>query len=160
MLKNNQAAIGLPVYIIIAIITATAIVAIFSIAIYNMLSDSQVYKIEKEIEKIISEAENMFEYADSGTQVIVHVEFPENMKFIAFGALPTNKTNIPQNIALDENTSNNYYFVLKNERIYTYHSNARFSGYTTDIIAIFQPGEYDLNLELVKNNGKSYVKIY
>lgn len=160
MQKNNQATIGLPVYLIIAIITSSTVLATLSFAMYNLLSDSLVYDIEKEINKIVSQAENMFEYADSGSIETVSVEFPENIKFIVFGGLPINYTNITQNILLDENTSNNYFFILNNERIYTYHSTVRFSGFNINNVALFQPGKYDLRLELVKYNGKSYIKIY
>ena len=162
MLHDDKAVMGLPIYILVAITTATIVIAVLSIALYNIWSDSQFHQVEHEIDKITSDAENMFEYADEGTMITVHVEFPSYMRFIVFGSLPKNDgSSEPENITLDENTSNNYYFVMGDGRIKTAHSNARFSGKNTDEMAVFNAGTYDLKLELIKEvDGKTYVKIY
>lgn len=161
MLSDKNAVMGLPVYILVAIVIAAAVIAAFSIATYNIWLDSQFHQVEYETDKIVSEAENMFEYADEGTIITIHVKFPDAMRYIVFGGLPKNNTSVPVSLKLDENTSNNYYFVMNDGRISTSHSNARFSGKNTDEIAIFYPGVYDLKLELVKElDGRTYVKIY
>jgi hypothetical protein len=160
-MANKEAVMGLPIYIIVAIVVATAIIAILSISIYNASLDLQFHKTQQEINKIVSEAENMFEYADEGTMITIHSEFPSSMKFAVFGGLPKNKTNEINDLTLNENTSNNYFFVMNNGKISIHHSNARFSSKNTGQIAIFYPGTYDLKLELVKEtDGKTYVKIY
>jgi len=159
--SNKEAVMGLPVYLIVAIIVASAIIAVLSIGIYNVYLDSQFHKTQQEINKIVYEAENMFEYADEGTMIPIHCEFPPSMKFVVFGGLPKNKTNEVNDLTLDENTSNNYFFVMNNGKISISHSSTRFSGKNTDQIAVFYPGVYDLKLELVKEvDGKTYVKIY
>ena len=161
MLCDEKAVMGLPIYIVVAIIVAAAIIAAFSIAIHNIWIDSQIHQVECETDKIVSEAENMFEYADEGTMVTVHADFPSFLRFIVFGGLPVNSSFEPDNITLDENTSNNYYFVMNTGKIFTYHSNARFSGKNHNETAMFHPGVYDLKLELIKeDNGRTYVKIY
>jgi len=161
MLCNEKAVMGLSIYIVVAIIVASAIIAVFSIAIYNIWIDSQIHQVECETDKIVSEAENMFEYADEGTMVTLHADFPPTLRFIVFGGLPVNSNFEPDNITLDENTSNNYYFVMDTGRIFTYHSNARFSGKSHNEIAVLHPGVYDLKLELIKEeDGRTYVKIY
>jgi len=161
VLSDKNAVMGLPVYILVAIVIAAAVIAAFSIATYNIWLDSQFHQVEYETDKIVSEAENMFEYADEGTIITIHVKFPDAMRYIVFGGLPKNNTSVPVSLKLDENTSNNYYFVMNDGRISTSHSNARFSGKNTDEIAIFYPGVYDLKLELVKElDGRTYVKIY
>jgi hypothetical protein len=162
MLHDDKAVMGLPIYISVAITIATVVIAVLSIALYNIWSDSQFHQVEHEIDKITSDAENMFEYADEGTMITVHVEFPSYMRFIVFGSLPKNNgISEPENITLDENTSNNYYFVMGDGIIKTSHSNARFSGENTDEMAVFHAGTYDLKLELIKEvDGKTYVKIY
>jgi len=160
-LKNKEAVMGLPIYLMVAIIVAAAIIIILAISIYNVSLESQFHKTQQEINKIVSEAENMFEYADEGTMITIHSEFPSSMKFAVFGSLPKNKTNEINDLTLDENTSNNYFFVMNNGKISIYHSNARFSSKNTDQIAVFYPGTYDLKLELIKeSDGKTYVKIY
>jgi hypothetical protein len=52
----------------------------------------------------------MFEYADNGSIVTIPVQFPTSLRFIVFGYLPSNGTNEPANLTLDEKTSNNYYY--------------------------------------------------
>jgi hypothetical protein len=162
MIHDDKAVMGLPTYILVSITAATIVIAILLIALYGILSDSQFHQVEHELDKIISDAGNMFEYADEGTMITVHVEFPSYMRFIVFGSLPKNGgISEPDNITLDETTSNNYYFVMNDGRIITAHSNARFSGKNTSEMAVFHAGTYDLKLELVKEvDGRTYVKIY
>jgi len=111
-------------------------------------------------QKIISEAENMFEYADEGTLVTVSVDFSNSLKFAVFGSMPQNGVLKPTNYNLDEKMSNNYYFVTDDGTISSYSSNARFSSENISQIAVFGPGNYDLSLDLVNVGGKTYVKIY
>ena len=161
MFPNNKDAImGLPIYLIVAIITATAVIAMLVLSMHHITTETQIHQVEYEIQRITSEAENMFEYADEGTLVTVHVEFPNSMKFVVFGDLPKNGNTKPVNLSLDENTSNNYYFVMNDGTISTFHSIVRFSSHNETTIALFHPGIYDLTLELCYVGGKSYVKIY
>ena len=151
---------GMPAYLVVVLVVAAAVIAIFALSTYFIVQNSQRHLVEHETEKIVSEAENMFEYADEGSLVNVHVEFPDSLQFIVFGDLPQNGIMEPTNLALDENTSNNYYFVMNDGTIETFHSNARFSGKSINEIALFHKGVYDITLELVKENGMTYVKIY
>lgn len=159
-LSNKDAIMGLPIYLIVAIITATAVIAILVLSVHHITTESQTYHVESELQRIISEAENMFEYADEGTLVTVHVEFPESMKFAVFGDMPEDKNAEPVNLSLDEDTSNNYYFVMNDGTLSAFHSIVRFSSYNETTMALFHPGIYDLTLELCYIGGKSYVKIY
>jgi hypothetical protein len=102
----------------------------------------------------------MFEYADNGSIVTVHVEFPTSMRFIVFGHLPSNNTSEPANLTLDEKTSNNYYFVMNDGTLRIFHSNARFSNHNMTQIAVFYSGAYDITMELCQKKGKSYVAMY
>jgi hypothetical protein len=161
MKDDEKAVMGLPTYVLVAIITSTAIIAIFSMSIYNISKDTQYQNVKNEMDKILSEAENMFEYADSATMVTLNIDFPQDMKFMVFGDLPKNNALVPTTLTLNENTSNNYYFVMNNGKTTTGHTHVRFSGEQTNEISILYPGTYDLKLELVKeNNGKTYVKIF
>ena len=157
---NKDAIMGLPIYLIVAIITATAVIAMLVLSMHHITTETQIHQVEYEIQRIVSEAENMFEYADEGTLVTVHAEFPNSMKFVVFGDLPKNENSKPVNLTLEENTSNNYYFVMNDGACMTFHSNARFCGNDEATIALFQPGIYDLTLELQFVGGKTYVKIY
>jgi hypothetical protein len=102
----------------------------------------------------------MFEYADEGALVTVHVEFPTSMRFLVFGGLPTNGTTEPTNLTLNETTSNNYYYVMCDGTLHTFHTNARFSSSNLTQMAVFHSGTYDLTLELYHDGDKTYVKIY
>ena len=160
IINNNRAVIGMPVYLLVVIVVAGIIIGLFALSIYNSIKNTQTEQIKSEIEKIISEAENMFEYADEGTLITVSVDFSEALNFVIFGSMPQNGALKPTDFTLDENMSNNYYFVTDDGTISSYSSNARFSSKDTDEIAFFGPGDYDLNLELVNDGGITYVKIY
>ena len=160
ILNNNDAVLGLPIYLIIAIVSAATVIAMLVLSMHQITIESQTHQVEYEIQRIISEAENMFEYADDGTLVTVHVEFPSSMKYVVYGDLAENGNVEPINFSLDENTSNNYYFVMNDGTRMAFHSNARFSSNATTTIALFPSGVYDLSLELDTTGDKTYVKIY
>jgi hypothetical protein len=161
MLKfNDEAVVGLPVYLLIVIIVACIIFGVFAYSIVKMHNDAQSDIVRAEIEKITSEAENMFEYANEGSLVTVHVNFPDSMSFLVFGSLPKTGLLKPTNLALGEDTSNCYYLVMEDGTIETHSSNARFSGKNIDEIALLGPGSYDLRIELERAGDISYVKIY
>ena len=160
IINNKDATIGLPIYLIIAIISATAVITLLILSMYYITMESQIYQVENEIQKIITESENMFEYADQGTFVTIHVEFPDSMKYVVFGDLPRYNNVEPKNLTLNENTSNNYYFIMNDGTLKTFHSNVRFCGNNTTITSLFYPGIYDICLELTHVDGKTYVKIY
>jgi hypothetical protein len=157
---DENAVLGQPVYLLVIIIVTAAIIMLFSLSLQNIIIDSQIHQIEHEIDTILTEATNMFEYADEGSIATVHVEFPSALRFIVFGGLPTNGTIEPTNLTLDENTNNNYYYVLNDGTLRSFHSNARFSDKNLTQIAVFHTGIYDLTLELWYQDGKTYVTIY
>ena len=160
IINNKRAVIGMPVYLLVAIVVAGVIIGLFAIAIYNSIKNSQTEQVKNEIEKIISEAENMFEYADEGTLITVSVDFSDALNFVVFGSMPQNGVLKPTDFTLNDDMSNNYYFVTDDGTILSYSSNARFSSEDISKIAFFGPGYHDLNLELVNVGGKTYVKIY
>ncbi|MEA2055971.1 MAG: hypothetical protein U9O49_03985 [Candidatus Thermoplasmatota archaeon] len=160
MFSDDTAVLGLPSFLVVSIIVTAAVLSVFSISVYHLILDSEYDVTCSEIDLIISEAENMYEYANEGTLKTMQVEFPSSLKFAVFGGLPKNGNSEPEDLTLDENTSNNYYFVTT-DGSFSGHSNVFFSGYETDQIAVLHYGAYDVNLELVKDeNGKTYVKIY
>jgi len=160
MLYNDNAVVGIHIYLMVVLVTAGVITGVLTLSILNLIDESEKEKVKTEIEKIVTEAENMFEYADEGTLITVHVEFPGSMSFVVFGSMPINGTSIANTFIFNENMSNNYYFVMNDGTLSSFSSNARFSGKTIDNIAVFKPGSYNLNLELVKTKGKTYVKVY
>jgi hypothetical protein len=160
MLYDERAVIGQPIYLLVALIVAAAIIAFFTLSIQQTAMNSQRNQVEHEVDKILIEATNMFEYAEEGTFVTIHVEFPATMRFLVFGGLPTNGTMEPTNLTLNETTSNNYYFVMIDGTLHTFHVNARFSSDNLTQISVFHSGTYDLALDLSHDGEKTYVKIY
>ncbi len=157
--ENEFAVIGTPTNLMISIITASVICSILLYSIITLSEESQTHLVKKQIDKIRSDAENMFEYANSGSKLKIDVKFPESMRFAVFGKIPDD-TLKPSNFELDKNMSNNYYFIMENGDICTYSSNARFCGNSTDRVAVLNNGEYSIYLELVCQDGMTYVKIY
>lgn len=157
---DDRALVGMPIYLLIAIATSSIIIAIFSLSIINMVQSAELDSIKKEIEKIVSEAENMFEYADSGTLLTINVNLPSSLNKLVFGSIPKKNIFDDKDIIFDENTSNNYFFIMDDATVNVYSSSARFTGKNISQIVVLKPGRYNLILELVKNQGKTYVKIY
>jgi hypothetical protein len=157
---NDRAVIGMPVYLLVAITTSSIIIAVFSSSIMHIIHSTESDSVKKEIEKIVSEAENMFEYADSGTLLTINVNLPSSLNKLVFGSIPQKNIFDEENIIFDENTSNNYFFVMNDATLNIYSSNARFTGKNIGEAVVLKPGCYNLAIELVKNEGKTYVKIY
>jgi hypothetical protein len=160
LLGKEDAVVGQPIGLLVILIIAAIIITLFSLSIKNILEDSQLHQVEQEINTILIDASNMYEYATEGSVNTLHVEFPMSLRFIVFGALPTNGIHEPTDLSLDENTSNNYYFVMNDGTLKIFHSNARFSCRNLTQVAFFHSGAYDLTLELCSKEGKSYVTMY
>ena len=155
--SDEDAVVGQPIALLVIIIIAGVIITLLCLSIPNLMKDAQIHKVEGEIDRILIEATNMFEYADNGSIVTIPVQFPTSLRFIVFGYLPSNGTNEPANLTLDEKTSNNYYYVMNDGTLRMFHSNARFSNQNMTQIAIFHSGTYDIILELCQREGKTYV---
>jgi hypothetical protein len=154
---TEQAVLGQPAGLLIVILVAGVIFTVFCLLTPALLSDAQLHHVESEINKILIEAAMMFEYAESGSRVTVHVEFPESLRFIVFGHLPSTITGEPANQTFDETTSNSYYLVMNDGTIRTYHSNVRFSNQDMTRWMLFRSGTYDITLQLCRKEGVTYV---
>ena len=159
-ITDQKAVMGLPLFLTVATIIASIILAVFIYSLINIQRDSQKNQIEYQIDQIVAEAKNMYEYADEGSLTHKRVDFPGIMKMLVFGALPTQDESISPNSTIDENTSNNYYYIMDNGEIFTFHSSVRFSDENTTKRAVLYPGSYEITLELQTQDGKTYVTIY
>jgi hypothetical protein len=155
--KKEYAVISQPGGLLITLIIAAIIIALFSLSLHHVQTDAELHHIEQQVHTILIEAANMFEYANEGSCVTLHVTFPKSMRFIVFGHLPQDGSIEPAQRELDENTSNNCYYVMEDGATRTFHSNARFSNDNMTQIAIFYAGTYDIILELRQQEGKTYV---
>lgn len=157
---DDRAIVGMPVYLLVAIATSSIIFAVFSLSILHITKNADLDSVKKEVEKIVSEAENMFEYADSGTVLIINVNLQSSLNKLVFGSIPKKNIFDDKDIIFDENISNNYFFVMDDGTIEVYSSNARFTGENIGQVALLKSGSYNIVLELTKSEGKTYVKIY
>jgi hypothetical protein len=157
---DDRAVIGMPVYLLVAITTSSIILTVFSLSILNITKNAEVDSVKKEVEKIVSQAENMFEYADSGTVLTINVNLPNSLNKLVFGSLPQKNVFDEKDIIFDEDTNNNYFFVMDDGTTNVYSSNARFTGENIEQASLLKSGTYNLVIELIKNKGKTYVKIY
>ncbi len=155
--KNQYAVLGQPFHLVVVFFTVTAIIIVFSLSLQNLITESHNHQIEQQIQEVLIEAAIMFENADEGSKVMFQVSFPSTVRYIVFGHLPRNNTLLPVNKILDENTSNNCYYVMTDGTVRSFHSNARFSDSTMTQIAVFYPGTYTITLELRTEGGKTYV---
>lgn len=153
------AVLGLPMYLLVVVVIASTAIVLFGLSLLTVYGNTQIHQVERQIDMILTESSNMFEYADVGSLVHLQVEFPSSLRFMVFGSLPRNGTEEPVNLTLDENTSNNYYFVMDDGTLHTFHSNARFSNHNCTQIVILHPGRYTLTLELSSLGGKTYVTL-
>jgi type II secretory pathway pseudopilin PulG len=158
-LADKYAVLGQPIYLLIVIIIVATIIGIFAVSLQQVMNDTQINRIEQELNRITTEATTMFEYADEGTSIVLHIEFPSSLRYLVFGSLPINTTTEPSVLTLNDTTSNNYYFVMNDGTVRSYHSNARFSNKKFTEIIVLHAGVYDLTLEVCSHEGKTYVTI-
>jgi len=160
LLRNVDAVVNQPSGLLVIFITAGVIITFLSLLVPSLLNEAQIHRVELQIDRILIEAENMFEYADNHSSAMVHVEFPASLRFLVFGHLPQNGTDEPANITLEEKTSNSYYYIMNDGTMRCFHSNARFSNQNMTQAAIFHSGCYDITLELRQREGKTYVALH
>ena len=156
-MKDRNAVLGQPFRLTVVLCIASAIIFLFSLMMQTLLSDTQFQEIDKEIDTILLEASSMYEYAYEGSRVTLHITFPASLRYIVFGSLPAATLTEPVNRTLDENTSNNCYYVTNDGTIRSFHTNSRFSTYNMTEFCVFHPGSFEITLELRQKEGQTYV---
>jgi hypothetical protein len=155
-LKNEKAIEGMPMRIMVTVVIFAVILGLTGKAASDFIGDVKEKKLMDELDRIEKRASVMYAAgggrdinspADiSGTVESIRVKIPDNAAFVVFGGMPEG--------AADARTDNVYYYVLNNGRVQARSSIARFSG-----PAVIYPGEYELTLELIRNNSGTYVAI-
>lgn len=155
-LKNEKASEGMPMRIMVTVVIFSIILGLTGKAASDFIGDVKEKKLMDELDRIEKRASVMYTAGGgrdiknpddlSGTMESIRVKIPDNAAFVVFGGMPDG--------AADERTDNVYYYVLNNGRVQAKSSIARFSG-----PAVFYPGEYELTLELIRNNSGTYVAI-
>ena len=167
ILADDYAADGLPMRLIVTVILLSVIIGLSSKAVSLFLNDVNEKKLKGEIDLIEKRAAMIYTQGGardiddpddfSGTMEKIHVEIPDNSAFVVFGGMPSRDGN-PQTSG-NLYTDNVFYYILKDGRVQTGSSIARFFTDSPGQPFILYPGEYDLTMELVKNKNGTYVKI-
>ncbi len=169
ILLNESAAEGLPLRIVIAIILFSVILGLSYKAVHSFISDTNEKKLLYEIDLIEKRAAVMYMNGGardinkiddfSGTVENITVKIPDNTAYVVFGAMPQADGKPPE--TRDAHADNVFFYALTDGRVQTGTSVARFSANDTNLSkpVVLYPGEYELTLELVKNNNGTYVKI-
>jgi len=152
---------GYPVYLLVAVLITAVVLTVFVQSALFITQNSEEHMIYQELQKIVIEAQNMYEYADEGTMVTVHLELPSSLRFAVFGDVPLPGYKQPGSLDRNNAASNNqYYYVMNNGEMAMFHISARFCGDATTDIVFLQPGSFDITLELIRDlEGHSFVKI-
>lgn len=167
-IKDDSAAEGLPMRIVVTLVLFSVILGL-SIKVFNdFTSDIKEKKLKGDLALLEKRASVMYTYGGgrdvndpndfSGSIESIHIAVPDTVAFVVIGAMPSPDGKTP--IYGDVNTDNVYYYVTNDGRIETRSSIARFSGNETSLNKplVLYPGEYELELELVKNNNGTYIK--
>jgi len=155
-LNDERAIEGMPMRIMVTVVLFAVILGITGKAASDFIGDVKEKKLMDELDRIEKRASVMYTAGGgrdiknpddlSGTMESIHVKIPDNAAYVVFGGMPDG--------AADARTDNVYYYVLNNGRVQAKSSIARFSG-----PAVFYPGEYEMTLELIRNNSGTYVEI-
>ncbi|MEF8879421.1 MAG: hypothetical protein V5A64_03405 [Candidatus Thermoplasmatota archaeon] len=157
----SKAMVGYPVYLVVVLITAGIILGSFAMSSLLVKNSSSVDLTRMEVNKIISEAEHMYEYGDGGSKVVLEMDLPEEVCFVVFGSMPVDGNQKPGCFDLNVDTCNCYYFVMEDGTRRQGVSSARFAGGDLDSFAYFEGGRHDITMQLVYKPGEgSFVKIY
>ena len=146
----------MPMRIVVTVVVFAVILGLTGKAASDFIGDVKEKKLMDELDRIEKRAAVMYLQGGardmnnpsdlSGTTESINVEIPDNTASVVFGGMPDGSP--------DARADNIYYYVLDNGRVQAKSSIARFSG-----PAVFYPGKYELELELVRNNNGTFVAI-
>ena len=156
LFQDESAVEGMPMRIVVTVVVFAVILGLTGKAASDFIGDVKEKKLMDELDRIEKRAALIYTQGGgrdinnpedlSGTVESISVHIPDNTAFVVFGGMPDG--------AADARTDNVYYYVLTNGRVQAKSSIVRFSGN-----AVFYPGEYELELELIRNNNGTFVAI-
>jgi hypothetical protein len=156
LLKDESAVEGMPMRIVVTVVLFAVILGLTGKAATDFIGDVKEKKLMDEVDRIEKRAALIYIQGGardindpgdlSGTVESIRVRIPDNAAFVVFGGMPDG--------AADARTDNVYYYVLNSGRVQAKSSIARFSGQ-----AVFYPGDYELELELIKRSNGTFVAI-
>jgi hypothetical protein len=168
-LHEDTAAEGLPMRLVVTVVLLSVIIGLTAKAASLFINDEKEKKLQGELDLINKRASQMYIQGGardinrpddlSGSFENIHLKIPDNAAFVVFGGMPSSDGAPPENG--NQHTDNVFYYVLNDGRIQTRSSISRFCANGTGLNEPFvlYPGDYDLTMELVKNNNGTYVKI-
>lgn len=155
-LRDERAIEGMPMRITVTVVIFAVILGLTGKAAYDFIDDVKEKRLLDELDRIEKLASVMYAAGGgrdinnpedfSGTVESIRMKIPDNAAYVVFGGMPDG--------AEDARTDNAFYYVLNNGRVQASSSIARFSG-----PAVFYPGEYELTLELIRDNNGTFIAI-
>jgi len=144
--KDEKGVSELPTQYMVAIIVAAIAIAVIGVAGYHLWKDMQIKEAVKEVDRIVREAELMYNTADEGTVQTLDINFPSGMKEVVFGSE-------------NQYISNHYYILMNWGENKSFHAqDVHFTGDDKGR-AIVRGGINSITLELINIDGGRYVKI-
>jgi hypothetical protein len=166
--KDDSAAEGLPLRIVATLILFSVILGL-SIKFFNdFTSDVKEKKLKGDLDLLEKRASVMYTYGGGrdannlndfpGSVENIHITVPDNVAYVVIGAIPSPDGKPP--LFNDIHTDNVYFYITNDGRTETRSSIARFSvnGTRFNRPLVLYPGEYQLELELVKNGNGTYIQ--
>lgn len=152
-LEDNRGAEALPMRLVVTVILFAVILGLLVSGLKNFVSDAQEKKLQGDLDVIEKRAALMYKLGgtpETGTREEIHISIPDSISYVVFGGMPGKGMG-------DMRTDNAYYYVVDG-RTQTRSSISRFRSSSGGPVILY-PGEYDLVLELVKDNNGTYVRM-
>ena len=165
--KDDSAAEGLPIRIVATLILFSVILGLSMKVFNDFTSDIKEKKLKGELDLLDKRASVMYTYGGgrdinnpndfSGTIENIHITVPDNVAFVVIGAIPSSDGKPP--VFSDIHADNVYFYVTYDGRTETKSSVARFSAENiSNKPLVIYPGDYELELELVRNGTVTYIR--
>ena len=160
-MKNNETAIiSLPTYLLVIIIVASIATVLLTMGVFDLQKNLQTQQIENQIETILMKAETISAASVDETNLILTVDFPNQMKTTVFGAVPSQNSTNELSFLRTNYTKKSISVVFDNHQQIIKHTSISFSGKSVETYGELVPGSYDIVLKLIQQNGETYVQIY
>ncbi|RLF41621.1 MAG: hypothetical protein DRN12_02685 [Thermoplasmata archaeon] len=153
---DNSALIGYPIFLTIALISATITITFLYINIENLHRNLDIREVEEQLSLIVSKAETMDIYDSNNTIQTLNINLPDTLYIAVLGGIPSD-TGEP---IISNETCNQYYYIMKDGTIKIYHSKVSFTFGESNKDVILTPGRHTITLKLYEKNGRSYVTVY
>ena len=166
---DETGADALPMRFAAAAVLFSIIIVISVVALRDFSRDAQVARFNADLGTVEARASviyqqggarNISDPADNiGTRETIRIDVPDAIEIVVFGSMPSRDKNIPLTISPYE--GNVIYYTTYEGITDTMTSSANYAHLSDpDRPIIFTPGSYELTIELVKNDKRTFITLY